>query len=432
MSQKIWEKKTALVIRREALLKAEQAALVAARSDAKTLSRSSRFDPRIVVSGTLELAEKKKVKMVKQALTNSKTAMMYVVEGSDSGLQHAEYNSKNGASISHSEYTSVVEAQPKRFGDMKHPSGIYKEHILQSTGPKRKCQVTLKPNGGTPEIKWEEPAAADAWSKPKMVKQPLHTEGTAAEGSAMMYVVEGSDTGRAHGDLTGGAYASLSHSKYSANVDEQPKRFGDMKHPSGIYSEHILQSTGPRRKCQVTLKPNGGTPEIKWEEPAAADAWSKPKMVKQPLHTEGTAAEGTAMMYVVEGSDTGRAHSDLVGGSYASISHSKYSANVDEQPKRFGDMKHPSGIYSEHILQSTGPRRKCQVTLKPNGGTPDLKWEDAVGGDAWTKPKMVKQPLHSSGPAAEGTAMMYVVEGSDTGRAHGSFNIPTMNASIGK
>ena len=121
MSQKIWEKKTALVIRREALLKAEQAALVAARSDVKTLSRSSRFDPRIVVSGTLELAEKKKVKMVKQALTNSKTAMMYVVEGSDSGLQHAEYNSKNGASISHSEYTSVVEAQPKRFGDMKHP-----------------------------------------------------------------------------------------------------------------------------------------------------------------------------------------------------------------------------------------------------------------------------------------------------------------------
>tara|TARA_B110000977_G_C10878347_1_gene416480 strand:+ start:185 stop:496 length:312 start_codon:yes stop_codon:yes gene_type:complete len=87
--QKIWEKKTALVLRREELLKAEQAALAAARTDSKTLSRSARFESRIVVSGTLELAETKKVKMVKQALTNSKTAKMYVVEGSDSGRAHS-------------------------------------------------------------------------------------------------------------------------------------------------------------------------------------------------------------------------------------------------------------------------------------------------------------------------------------------------------
>jgi hypothetical protein len=231
-------------------------------------------------------------------------------------------------------------------------------------------------------------------------KQPL---GTSCGGEPInMYVVEGVDSGMAHREPL-----AKTGAKWGPGLGAQekmPKRFTDVK-PT---------VTGPRRKCQVQLAPNGGEPTITWEEGKKTDVWAKPKMKKQPL---GTSCGGEPInMYVVEGVDSGMAHADPLAKTGA-----KWGPGLGAQekmPKRFTDVK-PT---------VTGPRRKCQVQLAPNGGEPTITWEEGKNTDVWAKPKMKRQPLGTS--CAGEPINIYVVEGVDSGMAHGDFNIKSANTSF--
>ena len=137
-------------------------------------------------------------------------------------------------------------------------------------------------------------------------------------------------------------------------------------------------------------------------------------MKKQPL---GTSCGGEPInMYVVEGVDSGMAHADPLAKTGA-----KWGPGLGAQekmPKRFTDVK-PT---------VTGPRRKCQVQLAPNGGEPTITWEEGKNTDVWAKPKMKRQPLGTS--CAGEPINIYVVEGVDSGMAHGDFNIKSANTSF--